>query len=1612
MKKLLKRLLSVLLAVTVVIGSAPLSGLVGLELPDWVALDASAQISEDLADNDLVADYTELNKLREEAAAIDRTAYTDDSLDALDAVLEKITDDKKISEQDIVDGWADELEAALAGLTRDVSKAKANVQIVLNKASVAKDDVITVTVKLTTNYYVAGVQLPILYDKTLFELVGNEGGESYLTFDPDSSFAKGHYDFSGNSGLTNGFKYTSDAAKWNTDEAKAQYDYAWIAASANASAPGFQLVMPKDDIFVSFQVKALADVEDTTETIFISPDWTKTDDVRKGTFVIGYSDTEANTNALTYVTTGMTYTVETISHTEGKAVVENNVAPDCVNTGSYDTVVYCTVCGDEVSRETTVVDALGHTEGKWVVTKEAEVGVAGEETLYCAVCGDVIDTREIPAMRAYFKAAEGSNIVVDKERGIIYGLEEFFYDLEDYVDYEGGEVEYEYFGTGTVVNFIVDGEVYESYTVVIFGDLYGDGVVDLFDYSVLTAIINGDIEVEEGTPLYLAADVNADSVVDGYDLSVISAYINGDTVISQVPPEDGCVKVEGKEANTKVQIVLDKNNVIAGDIVTVKVKLDANYFTPVIQLPVIFDKTQFELVGPGESAVTLNADSAFANGTYNMLVNTEDEGFKYTSEPDKWNTEAAKAKYTSVLTTIYAAPTWDNDVDFELVMPEEDVVITFQIKAIDDVEDATQSIFISPDWIKTDEVRNGKFTVGYAEKATETDALKYASTGMTYEVETIAVVSAEDIVLDYTSVILSKAESTVQLKATVLPENSADKSVIWTSNDETVVKVNDNGLVTRIGEGSAIITATNSAGQQATCVITVIHECDSQTVAIIESVEPDCYNTGNIEHFKCKCGKLYLDEDATTETNSEDIIIPALDHPAEYVSKTDRVEPTHTTNGNIEYWTCYLCGDKFADEACETKASNVVLPSLGHDDINAIEWEKDEISHFRTCSCGQILVSEHHDFEWITDKSATCISTGIKHEECTVCGYVRNAGTVIVVPHNTQKYASVEPTCTAVGNIEYYVCRDCGKCFADSECTEEISMFAAMLPAKGHLYSEWMIDKDASCTVTGIKHRVCAVCSDVETETVVAEGHSLVKHESNSATCTENGNIEYYHCSNCSKNFADEMCETEVDSIVIPSTGHADGEAVEKNRNEATCTEDGSYDIVVYCTVCGEELSRETIILNAHGHTDGEAVEENRNEATCTEDDSYDIVIYCTVCGEETLREFHIIDAKGHDDVTLQEWSNDNETHYKECSCGERVDSTNHTFKWVIDKNSTCTSTGLKHEECDICGFIRNDNTVVEKTPHMTIKFDRVEPTCQEEGNIEYYFCSSCAKYYSDSECTNMIKVSQVGLEKIDHVYGDWVVETEPSCDKQGFRYKQCISCDEMITETIEKTDHSYTENVIVPTCTKSGYTQLTCDVCGDSDIKDFVEPLGHKYTSVVTPPTATEDGYTTYTCERCDDTYKDDFISPGTGLTVTGTVVSFGSEFDYITINLISADTGEILYTTSVLGNSAVYAFNAVLPGGYIIDASKNNHSDRTYKITVKNEDVTQDAKIHLIGDINGDGKVNTIDVARANAQARSVSVLLDYEFACADINGDGKVNTIDVARVNAHARGVTTLW
>ena len=107
-------------------------------------------------------------------------------------------------------------------------------------------------------------------------------------------------------------------------------------------------------------------------------------------------------------------TLEECEHVPGEAVVENEVAADCTTAGSYDSVVYCTVCGEEISRETVTVPALGHDF------------VDGE----CTRCGEA----EQPTVNPFEDVPEGSYyydaVLWAVEHGIAYGVDAKHFDPE------------------------------------------------------------------------------------------------------------------------------------------------------------------------------------------------------------------------------------------------------------------------------------------------------------------------------------------------------------------------------------------------------------------------------------------------------------------------------------------------------------------------------------------------------------------------------------------------------------------------------------------------------------------------------------------------------------------------------------------------------------------------------------------------------------------------------------------------------------------------------------------------------------------------------------------------------------------------------------------------------------------------------------------------------------------------------------------------------------------------------------------------------------------------------------------------------------------------------
>ena len=100
--------------------------------------------------------------------------------------------------------------------------------------------------------------------------------------------------------------------------------------------------------------------------------------------------------------------------------------------------------------------------------------------------------------------------------------------------------------------------------------------------------------------------------------------------------------------------------------------------------------------------------------------------------------------------------------------------------------------------------------------------------------------------------------------------------------------------------------------------------------------------------------------------------------------------------------------------------------------------------------------------------------------------------TVRIHTHSAVLVKAVEPTCLAKGNKAYYVCA-CGRWYADSSCTTEITSQDVVLPAKGHSFSgDYAYDADGHW-------RVCSRCAALE------EKHSHVYDDDKDTICNDCG---------------------------------------------------------------------------------------------------------------------------------------------------------------------------------------------------------------------------------------------------------------------------------------------------------------------------------------------------------------------------------------------------------------------------------------------------------------------------------------------------------------------------
>ena len=140
-------------------------------------------------------------------------------------------------------------------------------------------------------------------------------------------------------------------------------------------------------------------------------------------------------------------------------------------------------------------------------------------------------------------AAYDSQAVIDKDRMFVYGFDVGMgttAELKQKVVASGsGTIKVVYtdygLGTGAKINVLSDNTVVKSYTIIIFGDVNGDAVIDTNDSSDVLSAASGLKDYEDDC-IIMAADLNGDGSVDTMDSGIIFSVASAIIDLDQVKP--------------------------------------------------------------------------------------------------------------------------------------------------------------------------------------------------------------------------------------------------------------------------------------------------------------------------------------------------------------------------------------------------------------------------------------------------------------------------------------------------------------------------------------------------------------------------------------------------------------------------------------------------------------------------------------------------------------------------------------------------------------------------------------------------------------------------------------------------------------------------------------------------------------------------------------------------------------------------------------------------------------------------------------------------------------------------------------------------------------------
>ncbi len=549
--------------------------------------------------------------------------------------------------------------------------------------------------------------------------------------------------------------------------------------------------------------------------------------------------------------------------------------------------------------------------------------------------------------------------------------------------------------------------------------------------------------------------------------------------------------------------------------------------------------------------------------------------------------------------------------------------------------------------------------------------------------------------------------------------------------------------------------------------------------------------------------------------------------------------------------TCYAegyTGDTYCSTCNHEIERGTSIAKNAHNPASV--WTTDETDHWKECQtvgCGNIIDKAHH-----SGGEATCVNKAI----CEVCKI--EYGDVDATNHkHTEVRGAKDATCCEKGYTGDTYCTDCnalissgaeipatgnhtdvdGKWESDGENHWHICYFGTKFDVTAHTGGE------ATC----VNKAICEVCK-IEYGDVDATNHKNTEiRGATDPTCCEAGYTGDKWCTDCN---------TKIESgSEISSTGNhtdVDGKWESDGTNHwHTCYFGTKFDITAHnggeatckspaeCSECGHSYGP----LDANNHK-GTTYLKNQKEATCFEE-GYTGDTYCSDCNEK-IADGQSIAKNAHNPASV--WTTNEHDHWKECQtvgCGNVIDKAAHS-----GGEATCVSkavcevckaqygdvdaTNHKHTEirdakpateqekgytgdtwCIDCNKKIATGSEIAMLEHKLTLVEAKDATVTEQGNIKYYYCENCGKYFADVAGTKEISLSETVIQKFPPEIIEGNNATVNNGEKKSLTFRSNAAFADFIRveldgKTLDEKDYTKAEGSIIVTLNNNFVSTLS----------------------------------------------------------------------------------------------------------------------------------------------------------------------------------------------------------